>query len=42
MIRMEIGTAPVLARLTRRPAAQLGLADGMSVWAQLKAVALVG
>ena len=42
LIRMEIGAIPVLARLTRRSAAQLGLAEGMSVWAQIKAVALVG
>ena len=42
MIRMEVGTSPLVARLTRRSAVTLGLAPGSSVWAQIKAVALIG
>lgn len=42
LIKMTIGQAQVIARLTRRSAAQLGLRAGMSVWAQIKAVAVIG
>jgi molybdate transport system ATP-binding protein len=31
-----------LARLTQRAASELGLVPGMAVWAQIKAVALIG
>ncbi|MEO7580059.1 MAG: TOBE domain-containing protein, partial [Massilia sp.] len=32
---------PLLARITRRARDRLGLAPGMTLWAQVKAVALV-
>jgi molybdate transport system ATP-binding protein len=41
LLRLKVGTSPLLARLTQRAAAELGLATGMAVWAQIKAVALV-
>ena len=44
-VRMRVGDgtdgAPLLARLTRRSACQLGLAPGLAVWAQVKTVALM-
>lgn len=42
LLRLKAGSSPLLARLTRRSAAALGLAPGMAVWAQIKAVALIG
>jgi molybdate transport system ATP-binding protein len=42
LVRLDAGGAPLLARLTRRSAAALGLAPGLAVWAQIKAVALIG
>jgi molybdate transport system ATP-binding protein len=42
MLRLKAGTSPLLARLTQRAAAELGLVPGMAVWAQIKAVALIG
>jgi molybdate transport system ATP-binding protein len=42
LLRLKAGTSPLLARLTQRSAAGLGLVPGMSVWAQIKAVALIG
>lgn len=42
LLRLAIGPSPLLARLTRRSAAGLGLAPGMVVWVQIKAVALIG
>jgi molybdate transport system ATP-binding protein len=42
LIRLNIGGAPLVARLTRRSAHDLGLAPGMIVYAQIKAVALIG
>ena len=42
LLRLSIGPSPLLARLTRRSAAGLGLAPGKPVWAQIKAVALIG
>jgi molybdate transport system ATP-binding protein len=42
LLRLKIGPSPLLARLTQRSAAGLGLAPGMPVWVQIKAVALVG
>jgi len=42
LLRLQVGTSPVLARLTHRSAAAMRLAPGMSVWVQIKAVALVG
>jgi molybdate transport system ATP-binding protein len=45
LVRLELGrsgTSPLIARLTRRSAAALGLTPDMVVWAQIKAVALIG
>jgi len=42
LVRPRIGQSPLLARLTRRSANALGLAPGLDVYAQIKAVALVG
>ena len=42
LIRLELGTSPLIARLTRRSVAALELKPGMAVWTQIKAVALVG
>ncbi|UJW82547.1 molybdenum ABC transporter ATP-binding protein [Hydrogenophaga sp. SL48] len=43
LCRLQVGTSSsLLARLTRRSAAALGLAQGQQVWAQIKAVALIG
>ncbi len=42
LLRLDIGPSPLLARLTRRSAIGLGLKPGMPVWAQIKAVALIG
>lgn len=41
LVRVRVGTAPVVARLTRRSAHALQLAIGMPVWAQVKTVALM-
>ena len=41
LVRVRVGTAPVVARLTRRSLHQLGLAEGAPVWAQVKTVALL-
>ncbi|MEW6678558.1 MAG: molybdenum ABC transporter ATP-binding protein [Pseudomonadota bacterium] len=42
LARLNVGGAPILARLTRRSAQNLGLSPGRLVYAQIKAVALVG
>lgn len=42
LLRLHVGNAALLARLTHRAAAQLKLAPGMPVWVQIKAVALIG
>ncbi|OHC68640.1 MAG: molybdenum ABC transporter ATP-binding protein [Rhodocyclales bacterium GWA2_65_20] len=42
LVRLDVGAAPLIARLTRRSAAALELTPGMDVWVQIKAVALVG
>ena len=42
LVRLEAGPTPLIARLTQRSAAQLELKRGMQVWAQIKAVALIG
>lgn len=43
LCRLQVGTSSsLLARLTRRSAAALGLAPRQAVWAQIKAVALIG
>ena len=42
LVRLTMGGSPLTARLTQRSAVGLGLAPGMAVWAQIKAVALIG
>ena len=42
LLRLRLGPSPLLARLTQRSAVGLGLAPGMAVWVQIKAVALIG
>lgn len=42
LVRLDLGGVPLLARLTQRSAAELALAPGLPVWAQIKAVALIG
>lgn len=42
LIRLDAGGTPILARITRRSLDQLGLRRGKAVWAQIKAVALLG
>jgi len=42
LARVEAGERSLLARLTRRSAAVLQLAPGTPVWAQIKAVTLIG
>lgn len=41
LLRLRVGEEIVLARLTRRSAAQLGLVNGSKAWVQIKAVALL-
>lgn len=41
LVRLRVGSGSLLARLTRQSAARLGLVAGMSVWVQIKAVALL-
>lgn len=41
LVRVRVGTAPVVARLTKRSAHALGLSVGAPVWAQVKTVALM-
>jgi molybdate transport system ATP-binding protein len=41
LVRLDLGSAVLLARVTRRSVAHLGLAPGASVWIQIKAVALL-
>lgn len=40
LVRLRVGSEFLLARLTRRSAAHLGLVDGLPVWVQIKAVSL--
>ena len=42
LVRAETGGQSLLARLTRRSAAAMGLAPGMDAWAQIKVVAVLG
>lgn len=42
LLRLKLGDSPLIARLTHRSAAGLGLAPGQQVWVQIKAVALIG
>jgi molybdate transport system ATP-binding protein len=41
LVRLDAAGTPLLARVTRRSCRQLGLAPGLPVWAQVKAVALL-
>jgi molybdopterin-binding protein len=41
LVRLEVGAHPLLARITRRSAAQLGIAPGTMLYAQIKSVALM-
>ncbi len=42
LARLNLGPSTLIARLTRRAAAELALAPGQAVWVQIKAVALIG
>ena len=42
LVRLDCGGTPIVARITHRSAASLGLAPGMPVWVQIKAVAVIG
>ena len=42
LVRLDVGGSPLIARLTHRSAAALELKPGFDLWAQIKAVALVG
>ena len=42
LVKLRVGASPLLARLTRRSAHALELAPGQVVYAQIKAVALIG
>lgn len=42
LVRLDAGGTPLLARITRFSCDQLHLAVGLPVWAQIKAVALLG
>jgi len=42
LARLTLGPSPLIARLTRRSAAELALTPGQQVWVQIKAVALIG
>ncbi|HEX9173207.1 MAG TPA: molybdenum ABC transporter ATP-binding protein [Telluria sp.] len=42
LVRLNAGGVPLVARITHRSAANLNLHPGLNVWAQIKAVALVG
>ena len=41
LVQMRIGATPLLARITERSRRELGITPGLSVWAQIKAVALL-
>ncbi|HEX6733402.1 MAG TPA: TOBE domain-containing protein, partial [Azonexus sp.] len=41
LVRVAVGESRLLARLTRRSAAQLGIAPGLAVRVQVKSVALM-
>jgi molybdate transport system ATP-binding protein len=42
LVRVNVGGVKLVARLTRRSAHDLGLTPGQIVYAQIKAVALIG
>ena len=41
LIRLDVGGTPLLARITRYSRDQLGVHPGQSLWAQIKAVAVL-
>jgi molybdate transport system ATP-binding protein len=41
LVKLSVNGNPILARVTHRSAAQLGLTPGMDVWLQIKAVAVL-
>lgn len=42
LVKLEAEGTPLLARITQRSLRQLGIARGLCLWAQIKAVALLG
>lgn len=42
LVRLDVGGAPLVARLTRRSVSGLDLLPGKLIWVQIKAVALIG
>lgn len=42
LVQLDAGGTPLIARITRRSLDQLGVARGKAMWAQIKAVALLG
>ena len=42
LVRLDMGGTPLVARITRRSAAELGLHPGLALYAQIKAVAVIG
>lgn len=42
LVRLNAGGVALIARITRRSSAKLDLRPGLAVWAQIKAVVLVG
>jgi len=42
LVRLDLAGQPLLARITRYSCDQLGLQPGQMLWAQIKAVALLG
>lgn len=42
LVRLDAGGTPIIARITRRSLDQLDVAPGKPMWAQIKAVALLG
>lgn len=41
LVRVRVGDAILLARLTKRAAASLGVTPGETLWVQVKSVALM-
>jgi len=42
LVKLQLGGSPLVARLTKRSVANLDLQPGDAIWAQIKAVALIG
>ena len=41
LVRVNVGDIQLLARLTQKAVAELGLVPGQAIWAQVKSVALI-